>query len=180
MTTEEYNSMKDSYLELITKILIESGGLNPSITLLGVHKEDGKTAIVHVPIPSKYMNTEEGKDEFVDDIVPQIADKVKKEFDINAVAWASEAWLREADSKNISKEELMSSWKKLPIKKEVLIITIESEEGVQTTIKEILRKGKQVNEDGELIDNVELIDIPKFEGTNAAEGRFTGLYKKFS
>lgn len=174
--------MKDSYLELITKILIESGGLNPSITLLGVHKEDGKSAIVHVPIPSKYMNNEETKDEFLDDIVPQIADKVKKDFDVNAVAWASEAWLREADTKNMSKEQVMTGWKKLPIKKEVLIISIESEEGVQTTIKEILRKGKQVNEDGQLIDNIELGEMPTFDGNNAAaaEGRFTGLYKKFS
>ena len=174
--------MKNGYLELITKILMESGGLNPSITLLGTHRDDGKIAIVHVPIPSKYMDNEESKDKFVDDLVPQIADKVKKDFDVNAVAWASEAWLREADTKNMSKEQVMTGWKKLPIKKEVLIISIESEEGVQTTIKEILRKGKQVNENGELIDNIELCDMPAFDGHNAAaaEGRFTGLYKKFS
>jgi hypothetical protein len=180
MTTEEYSSMKKGYLELIVKIMTESGGLAPSITVLGIHKDDGKNAIVHVPIASKYMQDEDSKDEFVNEIVPEIANHVRDKFDINAVAWASEAWLRVADAKTTTKDELLGNWKNLPIKKEVLIITIESQDQTETTIKEIVRRGKQVNEDGELTDNIELIDLPEYSDGVTGEGRFAGLYKKFT
>lgn len=181
MTTKEYNSMKEGYYEMVTKIMTESGELGPSITVLGIHKEDGKNAIVHVPVPLKYMKDEDSKDEFMDEIVPKIAERVQEEFEIKAVAWASEAWLRVADKKDMTKEEMLSKWKDLPVKKEVLIISLDSENKNETVIKEIVRKGVQVNEDGELTDHIELIDMPEYSnGMPNAEGRFTNLYQKFT
>jgi hypothetical protein len=178
MTKEEYNSMKDGYYEMVTKMLTDFGGLGPSITILGIHKEDGKNAIVHIAIEGKYMKDEDSKDEFVDVIIPQVAERVRQEFDIKAVVWASEAWLRVFD-KSATAEQIRN-WKSFPVKKEVLIFVIDSEQQSETIIKEIVRKGKQVNEDGELTDHIELVDMPDYEQGVTGEGRFSNLYKKFT
>lgn len=180
MTTEQYNEMKKGYFEMVTQMMVEAGELGPSITVLGTHKEDGKSSIIHIPIIGKFMKSEESKDKFVDVVLPEIAQKVRKEFDVDAVIWASEAWLRVTDAKDKTREEALVDWKNLPIKKEVLIMSIESEDKTEFEVKEIVRKGKQVNEKGELIDQVELVYIDEFDGDGGiVEGRFTGLYKKF-
>lgn len=184
MTNERFIEMKDGYIEFVTKIIIESGQLGPSITVMGNTLEDGKNAIVHVPIPGKYMKSEDSKDEFIDEILPGIAKKVAENFTVEAVAWASEAWMRvveKDDSK--SDAENIKDWKKVPIQKEVLISTMESQEFNKTYIMEILRKGKVVNSDGELIDQIELVEIPGLENDQdvvIGEGRFTNLYQKFT
>lgn len=166
---------------MVTSLMIETGELGPSITILGIHKEDGKNAIVHIPIMEKFMKNEDSKDKFVEEVLPGIAKNIRQDFDIHAVIWAAEAWMRISDTRGKDPEELLVNWKSIPIKKEVLIISIESENKTEFTIKEITRKGKQVNEDGELIDKVELIDLEEYNNTKEGiiEGRFTGLYKKF-
>lgn len=178
MTEQEYIEIKNGYIEFVTKFITKNGGLGASITVLGTHKEDGKNAVVHVPIPDKFIKTDKGKDEFVDEVLPEIAKKILEEFTADAVAWASEAWLRVLE-KDSSDTKDLNDWKKLPIKKEVLIINIEHETGSNTFIQEIVRKGKQVNEDGDLVDLIELIEMPDYTEGVIGEGRFTGLYKKF-
>ncbi len=170
--------MKNSYYEMVTKMITDFGGLGPSITVLGTHKEDGTNAIVNLVIESKYMKDEESKDEFIDDILPGIAERVREDFDIKAVVWASEAWLRIIDKSTTADQ--VRNWKNIPVKKEVLILVIDSEEQNETIIKEIVRKGKQVNSSGELTDHVELLDMPEYEQGVIGEGRFTNLYKKFT
>ena len=176
MTEEKYNDMKSSYKELVKKMMIEMGGLNPHITVLGVHKEDGHDSIIHVPIESKYMKSEDTKDLFVDEVVPEIAKELTKRFEVKAVGWAAEAWMRTANKE----EGLPENWKDLPIKKEVLIMTIESDAHNETIIMEIIRNGKQVNAEGDLIDAIELIELEELNDGAQAGGRFTGLYKKFT
>lgn len=178
MTQEDYIEMKKGYMQFVIQFMTKHGGLGPSITVLGTHKEDGKNAIVHVPIPEKFMKTDEAKDEFVDEIVPEIAKKVAQDFTTSGVAWASEAWLRVLEKDKATPEQL-ENWKDLPIKKEVLIVSIESDNGNETYIREIVRKGKQVNEDGELVDHIELLELPGYDEGVQGEGRFIGLYQKF-
>lgn len=178
MTEQEYIEMKNDYMKFVTKFMVENGGLGPSITVLGTHKEDGLSAVVHVPIPEKFMKNDDSKDEFVDEVLPQIAKKVSEKFNTSAVAWASEAWLRTLEKDKA--EEQLANWKELPIKKEVLIISIESAKGNETYVREIVRSGKQVNEEGQLVDHIELMEVPEYnEGISGGEGRFTGLYQKF-
>ena len=178
MTQEEYIEIKKGYVDFITKFITKNGNLGPSITVLGTQRESGENAVVHVPIPEKFMKTEKSKDEFIDDVLPQIAKKVAEDFTTTAVAWASEAWLRMLE-KDKATEEQLQNWKELPIKKEVLIISIESGNGNDTFVQEIVRKGKKVNQDGELVDDVELLELPEYSNGVQGEGRFTGLYKKF-
>jgi uncharacterized membrane protein YvbJ len=179
MTENEFNDMKDGYIKLVKGLLVETGGLEPSITILGTHKVDQTNAIVHVPIPGKYMKSEDMKDQFVDVVIPEISEQINKKFEIKAVAWASEAWVRTLDKDKTDPTQALRNWKELPIQMEVLIVTIESADKNETIIMEISRKGKQVNEDGELVDAIELTEHPEYKQGVTGEGRFTGLYKKF-
>lgn len=182
MDQEHFQTLKEHYLDMITKIISDTGSLSPSFTVLGKDRTDGKTALCLVPIEPKFMKDEESKDYFIDVVVPEISEKIQEMFEIHAVGWAAEAWMRVAKAEDTSIQQLKKDWKNLPVKAEVVIVTIDSDEHKETTIKEIVRKGKQVNADGELIDHVELKDMPGYTEmpSHAAEGRFTDLYKKFT
>ena len=176
MNNKEYIKLKEDYYNMVTSIVREKGGLSPSITVIGVDKKDGKNAILYIGIEPEYMKDEESKDKFVDITIPKISERIREDFEIKAVVWASEAWLREL-SKSATE---IGEWKAVPIKKEVLIIVINSEKENETVVKEIVRKGKQVNAEGQLTDTIELVDIPEYNSGIVGEGRFTNLYKKFT
>lgn len=182
MNHEEFQKLKNHYLEMVIKMITDSGHLSPSVTVLGEDREDGKPALCLVPIENKFMKNDAGKDYFINTVVPEVAEKIQELFEIKAVGWASEAWLRIVKADNTNSEKPSKDWKNAPIKAEVVIISIDSDDYKETTIKEIVRKGKQVNSEGELIDNIELKDIPDYTDipAHAAEGRFTDLYKKFT
>lgn len=176
MTTEEYNSIKEDYCKIVTKMIIKTGGLSPLISAVGTTKEDNADAIVHFYIENEYMKDDISKEEFMHRVLPKVAEGVREKINIKAVVWASEAWLRVIDGAAAE----VRNWKNLPVKKEVVIIVIDSAEHHETIIKEIVRKGKQVNEDGELTDHVELLDLPEYDKGVTGKGRFTHLYKKFT
>ena len=181
MNQEKYESLKSSYMELVTKIIRDLGGLSPAITVLGTRKDDQKNAVIHIPIPDDMMKSDEGKDDFVDQVVPQLAVKINEDFEVSGVAWASEAWMRRipVNEENPENTVIPEDWKSLP-KIEVLFITIESEDKQDTTVMEIVRKGQQVNANGDLTDYIELIPVPDAINPDKVEGRFVGLYKKFT
>jgi hypothetical protein len=70
-------------------------------------------------------------------------------------------------------------YKQLPIKKEILIITIETEDLQNAYIYDINREGKQINSDGELVDKVSLQLNEDIQNPDNLDGRFSGLLKKF-
>lgn len=175
MTEERYLDLKTGYIKNITRFLKEQGDIFPHITVFGLHKEDqDKNAIIHIPIDDEFMKSEERKDVFIDQIIPQIAKQIKEQFIPEGVAWTSEAWIRESPVD----KEVPNNWKELPIKKEVLFINMEFENKKEMIVYEIKRMGKQVNEDGDIVDHVELIE-QDFSAGQSAGGRLTGLYEKF-
>ena len=108
-------------------------------------------------------------------MLPEIASSLKESFITTGVAWASEAWLRSSHIDDKQPE----NWKDMPIKKEVLMVSMESAFGNETSVYEIVRNGMKVTEEG-LSDTIELIKDEELSGENLNfEGRFTGLYKKF-
>lgn len=182
MTEEQYYKLKEDYIEHILEYVREEGGLFPHLSILADIKEpspeeENKPALIHIPIDEQYMESEENKDEFVYDILPVVFKKLKKDFTPTAIAWASEAWMRIVDKNfDVSKQ----NWKEIPIKKEVIIITIESEFENISHLYEIKRKGKQINSEGTLIDAIQLEKLDEeFKGASKVEGRFSGLFKKF-
>lgn len=180
MTEENYLSIKEDYISHIKDYVNETGGLFPHITIFAEIREpkdelETKPALIHIPIPDQFMSDDEKKEEFVTDVLPGIIKEVRKKFIPKGVAWAAEAWLRMAD-----KKDDVSDYKKLPIKKEVIIITIESESKNDSYIYEIVRTGKQVNSEGELVDAVKLEEMESFKNPDQMGGRFSGLFKKFN
>ena len=181
MTEEQYIELKDRYLTNIKKYMTEEGGLFSHISVFAEkiehNKDDDESrhAIIHIPLPEKIANSDAGKELFVTKILPEIANTLKEEFTAIGVAWASEAWLRSSHIDDKQPE----NWKDMPIKKEVLMVSMESAYGNETSVYEIVRNGMKVTEDG-LSDSIELIKDEELSGENLKfEGRFTGLYKKF-
>ena len=178
---EEYGELIELYLKHIKTYMTESGGLFPHITIFAdqIDKEETEEkipkAIIHVPIPSEYMNSDDDKNVFVDEILPSIFKTVKEKFIPYGIAWASEAWMRVADKDFNPKKQ---NYKDLPINKEILFISIESDFKNETFIYDIKRVGHQVCADGDLVDTIQLIEIPEMKDVERTEGRFSGLYKK--
>lgn len=183
MTEKQYIDLKNTYLGNIQKYMKQEGGMFSHISIfaepLNVNEEEidpERTAIIHIPIPEKMANSENGKEYFISKMIPEIADTIKQQFNTVGVVWASEAWLRVA---NKSEESKLDNWKDMPIKKEVLMIAIESKFGNEALVYEIVRKGMQVTEDG-LSDTIELIKDEQLSGNDLPlQGRFAGLYQKF-
>lgn len=177
MIEQEYQDLKDIYIKHIKTYLKETGGLFPHVTILADHldkTEHPTNAIIHIPIPDQYMNDDDSKDEFVDVVLPEVMKTVKEKFEVHAIAWASEAWMRRAD-KDFDFDN--QDYKQLP-KTEVLFVSIESQDREETQIYEIKRIGMKVTDEGDLCDDVELTEITEFGNPEHTEGRFSGLYKK--
>ena len=177
MTEEQFIEIKDEYFQNMKKMLLETGNIQPTVTLIADHLEENKPAIIHIPLPEKIANSDSGKQMFVDKMIPEIAVKVGERFNINAVAWAAEAWMREAPVDEYDPE--VDDYKKLPIKKEILIITIDTGAETESHVYEIIRMA--VSPTGDLIEDIELVDMPELsKDYGSIEGRFSNLYKKFT
>jgi len=176
MTDIEYNKVKESYIRHVQSYMKDVGNLFPHITIFANHKDanvDDKPAVIHIPIPDEFMENDETKDTFVNDILPEVFKTVKDDFIPYSVAWGSEAWVRSIDKD----EKMPDDYKSIPIKKEVLFVSIESKDKQETIIYDIKRDGKQVNSDGSITDVIQLTEAQESGMVNATEGRFSGLFK---
>jgi len=173
LTLEKFSQLRKDYLEMIVEGTKEAGGLPPHITLFGYHKEErDKQAIIHVPITDDLM-TPEGKEKLFDLVIPKLAEKITEKFYIYGLAWASEAWVREAGP-----EKPGDNWRDIPIKKEVIIINLETTVKNEFMMFDMLRKGHRVNDEGKMIDNVELVEVIN-DNVTSAGGNIMGLLKQF-
>lgn len=178
MTDEQFNVLKDEFIANIKNYFIDNGSIFPHLTIFANPKEENdegekKPALIHIPLLDEAMVDEESKDQFINEHFPQIAKAVKERFDPIAIAWTSEAWVRMVD-----KEENLNNWKDLPIRKEVIIISLETEANKECLIYDIKRDGKQINSEGEMVDKVELTSCDSLSNPNGMAGRFSNLFDK--
>jgi hypothetical protein len=169
---------KKDHIEHVLNYIKESGGIFPHLTVLADMKDpqnedEEKPAIIHIPIPNEYMESGLRKQIFVDEVVPKIFDEIKSRFIGRAVVFTSEAWMRSSQKEDISDFE----YEALP-KKEILLITIDTEEGSEFLNYEIIREGKQVNSDGDFTDKVRLEKMESLNEMKALQGRFSNLFTK--
>lgn len=177
LSTEQYQELKANYLETIVSGAEDAGGLPAHIAIFGTEKKAlGKSAIVFMKINDEFMSSENGKDFFIEKVVPALSKDVTEKFDVHSVAWASEGWLREM-SKDQPQPE---NYKDLPIKKEVVIVNIESLDKTECVMYDVIRQGHKVASDGSFIDSVVLTLIKETNDAISASGRFTGLIKHFT
>jgi hypothetical protein len=174
MTEEEYKKVKETYIKHIQSYMKDVGNLFPHITIFANHKDtdDDKPAVIHIPIPDEFMENDETKDTFVNDVLPEVFKTVKDDFIPYSVAWGSEAWVRSMPKDEKQPED----YRTIPIKKEVLFVSIETKDKQETVIYDIKRDGKQVNSDGSITDVILLTEAEE-SGITATEGRFSGLFK---
>lgn len=180
MTEELFADVKESYIKHLTQMMSEVGGISPHLCIFADHLDDevsDKPAVVHIMIPPEYMESEESKDEFVDEKLPDLFKVLKENFKPYAIGWSAEAWMRVVN-KNFDVEK--QDWKAVPIKKEVVIFSLETENNSETIIYNIKRNGKKVTKDGDIIDDVTLeLDEESIDAGTTARGRFTGLFRTF-
>jgi hypothetical protein len=176
MTEEKYEEIKKGYLDNIKRYMLSVGDLFPHVTVFGAHKDgNDKDAIIHIPIPDEFLKSEDMKDKFVDVVLPGIADSIHEKFIPYGVGWATEAWVRTSPKD----DKLPDNWKDLPIKREVLFINLEFKHKTEAIVYDIKRMGKQVNEEGDLVDHIDLIEDQTMSGADSISGRFSGLLSKF-
>lgn len=175
MTKEEFEEIKDYYIKSTKETLVKNGNLQPVITIMGDLRENNTPSALQIVLPEEIVNSDLKKQLFVDRIIPKLAVDVNEKFIVEAVGWSSEAWLREAPKDDFKPED----YKKIPIKKEILIITIDSAKGSEAYAYEIIRMS--VTPDGDLLESIELVELEDL-GTSVSNssGRFNDLYKKFT
>lgn len=179
MSPEKYQEVKEIYIEHIQGYMKEVGNLFPHITIFAEHKnkeQSDKPAIIHIPIDDQYMESDETKDEFINEVIPDVFKTIKHDFIPSAVVWGAEAWVRTVSKEEVTDDEV-GDYKKIPIKKEVVFVSIETKDHQESIVYDIKRKGKQVNSDGELSDIIELIEAAESGTMNNTSGRFSGLFK---
>ena len=172
MTQDDFKDLKETYIQHIQQYIKDVGNLFPHITVFADikdAKEDDKPAIIHIPIPEEFMETDDLKDKFLEEVLPGVFKAVKAEFIPIGVAWGAEAW--------VSKDSVVEDYKKLPIEKEVIFISIETKDNHETLVYDIERNGKQVHSDGSITDIIQLTEAKESGMSSGATGRFTELFK---
>lgn len=180
MTQDQFDVLKEEFINNIKEYVVEYGGIFPHLSIFAdvknpENEKENKPALIHIPIPEELMADDKGKEEFVNKIFPKIAKDVKKDFNARALAWTAEAWVRTMDKKTAQSDV---NWKNLPIEKEVIIITIESNDDKECVIYDIVRQGKQITADGDMVDKIELVEAKNLAHPDGIGGRFSGLFAK--
>jgi hypothetical protein len=188
MNDQTLKELKEEYLKHIQNFVNDNGSLFAHVTVFAdkIPSDDNSDiseSIIHIPVPGEYLQSDEAKDYFVDYLLPQILRKIKKEFVPAAIGWAAEATLRQADANfDITKE----NWRKIPVTKDVIMISIETKNNTSTYLYEIKKLEDDeisqiaVNKYGEISKRIELIDITSdhHDSMKQIGGRFSNLYNK--
>jgi len=186
MTEEQIKIIREDYLSFIKENIQEEGSMSSSIGIFAdiIDSEDGKPALIEIPIPEEYLNNDNTKEHFVEKILPQIIKEFKKRFIAHSVVWSAEAWLR-----TVPKEKMasMENYQDIPIAHEAVVIIIDSKNGTESLVYEIQRPALSISTDGELVEKeqknkIELVEMPELSGSfnETFTGRFSNLYKKFT
>jgi len=189
MDNQTFQELKKDYINHIENYVNEYGSLFAHISIFAdiikpESEEENKPAIIHIPIPGEYLDSSDGKDRFVEQVLPEIIINVKEKFNPIAIGWAAEATMRVAGKLfDVKKDD----WTKIPVSKDVVIISIDAKDNSQTYLYEVKQlvddnlSNLKIDKDGEILKRVELVDITDNNVQNFKHvgGRFTDLYKKF-
>jgi hypothetical protein len=171
---EHFNDMKEYYLNYTKESLIKDGYIVPSFAIFAYKTSDNFPAMIQMPIPGSFLESDESKENFINNVFPLMAEQVRKEFKPFAILWSSEAYFRET-SADFDLEK--NDFRDIPIKKEILIITIDTAENNEVKLYDIKRNGMTVNNEG-LVDSIEISVMEEEVNSSDFSGRFSNLYKK--
>jgi hypothetical protein len=161
-----FKEMKDEYIDHLKTLMVEEGFIPPIITVFAKNLENDEKAVIHIPIPAEFMKDDKSKDEFVEKVFPNVAKKLKEDFNPVALVWSAEAWMTVMDQDEQDR-------------KEVVMISVETNKKQQSLIYEIKRNGMEFVKDKGLVEKIELDELINQSGLKT-EGRFVGLFKNFN
>jgi hypothetical protein len=153
MKKKDLEMMRGEFVDSVIRMVKGEGFLAPFMGLFALNSDKKKTLMI-VPLDGDYLHEE--KDLFFEDIVPALRDRLHDQgFKIYAVCLASEAWARVTNAADFDYTE--EAIKALP-KEEILIITYLAEDEKVITLFDLVRDGKAVNQEGNIIDYVTLTE----------------------
>lgn len=180
LTEKDIQEFKDAQLKLITKVMTDKGALPPIGAALLHDKISDTFEVGFIPVPAKMIESDDAKDYLANDLFPSIFKSMEHgDFkEIVMFSWSTEIWIRQA-----TKPQVPENWKDLP-KVEGVMMHLETKDGCEVIVKLVEREGNVVNEDGELIDKITLVDHPGFAGmmdgnTGSVEGRFSRVLRNY-
>lgn len=200
MTEETYNELLEEYKSDMMDIMQSKGELYPHIVLYCKQKKDDKKkdeslmfdeinfptdkpSVVFLEIPSQFANNNDGKDFFVDVLLPEMYKKFIQVFDIEGVGWVSEVTVRVINKDDLKKD--MSNYQDFPVKKEALIMNIDTDLKSETILFDVKVLGHNISSGEKLfIRRVELKEIEHIDTSDdndnppLLDGRFVNLFKK--
>lgn len=79
---ENYEEIKNLYIEHVKELITDLGELYPHITVFatGLSDSNAELSIIHIPMPEEMSNTPDGEKEFYQEMIPEIFKEIKKKF----------------------------------------------------------------------------------------------------
>lgn len=165
MTPELMQEYKKELLENIQAEMKDEGNVSSFMQIIGEKEGMDKPVIVHIVTD---FTDNDSKDFFVEEIIPQITKKLKKNsITPHHVVFVSEVWVTTVDKKTDESK-----------KEEAVLIAYSSEDGETMEAYNIIRHAYEVDDKGELSSKVDLVKNEALSSENklSSEGRFSNLY----
>jgi len=179
MTNEVYQDLKQNHINHVLKMVGKTGGVYPHVTILCERDGEEKPTVVHIPIPAKFMQNDETKDQLINIVFPEILEELKtKKLIVKAVCFASEIWIRRSTPEEYEEVE---DYHDIPVDDEGIIIIIDDEIESTTYSYKLVREQMSVGDEGlQGKVTVEEMEKPKVLPQGQAQGRFANLYSHFA
>lgn len=185
MKKEELNEIikefKEDHLNTMTKTFKETGYIMPTIAMLTIDSSD-KTGIVLAPIDISGKDTRLGKEDLLEIILPKLKEEIdKKNLEVVCFSFSTEAYMKKLSlDKDLSKKdpkELMKLVEKLE-SEDTLVIMFETNTNVNKYVYNIIKDGKVINSEGDLIDKFDLTDFRDLEeNSTTTKPEFLNVFK---
>jgi hypothetical protein len=180
---EEIDVLKNEHIDFIKKNIETYGEFTPMITVFAELKKidedepDLKFGMIHIPIEGKFLRDDESKNNFIDNVLPEVFNTIQKTFIPHAVLWCSEVWMKRLSNKKDISQEDIDSCERI----EAIFISMEQKDKTEVLVYEISRNGSQVSPDGDLVDKIHLKESNEFKYFKRENvgGRFSNLFKLF-
>ena len=153
------------------ELLKQQENISPFLTIL-TREDEEQYGHHHIPIPPMFMEGDSGKDFIRNILIQGLKNKLREDGkEILCVNWVSEGWMYVGKKD----EDVVENYRDLP-RKEILLMTFDSEDEQIISTYEIKRNGYNVGEEG-FNNGVELVPIEKDFKGGQRSGRFGNLFE---
>jgi hypothetical protein len=165
--------LKQEQINYVLETFEEDKEMYPHITIIATKtdEDDETPSVIHMPLTGGVMNSKETKTKFVEFVIPEINEELKKRnFKVECIVFVAESWKTTISTEN--NEE--------PKQEEAVIIIIEDKNSNCTKFYNIVREDMKVTDTGfesscKLVFDSEIENDPRED-----RGLFSNLYSKFA